>query len=66
MSQIESASSRIPLGIVVVCGIMFSLILTLFVIPAMYSYISGKRRTNDENEGDTQVATNTPPQNDQH
>jgi Cu/Ag efflux pump CusA len=27
----------------VVGGIVFSLILTLFVIPAVYTYISGKR-----------------------
>jgi HAE1 family hydrophobic/amphiphilic exporter-1/multidrug efflux pump len=39
-----SSTSRIPLGIVVVCGIMFSLILTLFVIPAVYTYISGKHK----------------------
>jgi len=37
-----SSTSRIPLGIVIVGGIMFSLILTLFVIPAVYTYISGK------------------------
>jgi HAE1 family hydrophobic/amphiphilic exporter-1/multidrug efflux pump len=39
-----SSTSRIPLGIVVVCGIMFSLVLTLFVIPAVYTYISGKHK----------------------
>ena len=39
-----SATSRVPLGIVVVGGILFSLILTLFVIPAMYSYISSKHK----------------------
>jgi len=39
-----ASTSRIPLGIVVVGGIMFSLILTLFVIPAVYSYISGKHK----------------------
>lgn len=37
-----SASSRIPLGIVIVGGIIFSLILTLFVIPAVYIFISSK------------------------
>ena len=37
-----SSTSRIPLGIVVVGGLLFSLILTLFVIPAIYSYLSGK------------------------
>ena len=36
-----SASSRVPLGIVVVGGILFSLVLTLFIIPAIYSYLSG-------------------------
>jgi len=34
------AQSRIPLGIVIIGGIMFSLILTLFVIPAMYAMMS--------------------------
>jgi len=37
------AQSRIPLGIVIIGGIMFSLVLTLFVIPAMYSYLSRKQ-----------------------
>ncbi len=40
-----ASTSRIPLGIVVVGGILFSLILTLFVIPAVYTYISGKHKT---------------------
>jgi len=35
-----ASSSRIPLGLVIVCGVIFSLILTLFVIPAVYSYFS--------------------------
>ncbi|GAB3255043.1 efflux RND transporter permease subunit [Larkinella harenae] len=35
-----AAKSRIPLGVVIVGGIMFSLVLTLFVIPAMYSFMS--------------------------
>ncbi|MBV9961119.1 MAG: efflux RND transporter permease subunit [Parafilimonas sp.] len=39
-----SSTSRIPLGIVVVGGILFSLVLTLFVIPAMYSFISSKHK----------------------
>ena len=37
------ATSRIPLGIVIIGGLLFSLVLTLFVIPAMYSFISRKR-----------------------
>ncbi len=39
-----AATSRIPLGIVVVGGIMFALILTLFVIPAVYTFVSGKHK----------------------
>jgi len=38
-----ASSSRQPLGIVIVGGVLFSLVLTLFVIPAMYSYLSRKR-----------------------
>jgi multidrug efflux pump len=40
----DAATSRQPLGIVIVGGIMFSLILTLFVIPAMYTYLSRQRK----------------------
>jgi hydrophobe/amphiphile efflux-1 (HAE1) family protein len=39
-----ASTSRQPLGIVIVGGILFSLILTLFVIPAMYSYLSRERK----------------------
>ena len=39
-----ASTSRIPLGIVVVGGIIFSLVLTLFVIPAVYTYLSGKHK----------------------
>jgi HAE1 family hydrophobic/amphiphilic exporter-1/multidrug efflux pump len=39
-----ASTSRIPLGIVVVGGLLFALILTLFVIPAMYTFISSKHK----------------------
>lgn len=39
-----ASTSRKPLGIVIVGGILFSLILTLFVIPAVYSYLSRARK----------------------
>ncbi len=42
-----AATSRIPLGIVIVGGVMFSLILTLFVIPAIYSYLSTKKKRSE-------------------
>jgi len=37
------AQSRVPLGIVVVGGLLFALILTLVVIPVMYLMISSKK-----------------------
>jgi len=40
----DASTSRIPLGVVIVGGVMFSLILTLFVIPAMYSFLSTKKK----------------------
>ncbi|MBS1620240.1 MAG: efflux RND transporter permease subunit [Bacteroidetes bacterium] len=43
----DAATSRIPLGIVIVGGIMFSLVLTLFVIPAMYSFLSLSKKKNE-------------------
>jgi HAE1 family hydrophobic/amphiphilic exporter-1/multidrug efflux pump len=39
-----ASTSRVPLGIVVVGGVMFSLVLTLFVIPAVYTYISSEHK----------------------
>jgi HAE1 family hydrophobic/amphiphilic exporter-1/multidrug efflux pump len=47
-----AATSRMPLGIVIVGGILFSLLLTLFVIPAIYTYISGKHDTKSINISD--------------
>ena len=40
----DASTSRRPLGIVIVGGILFSLVLTLFVIPAMYSFLSTKKQ----------------------
>jgi hydrophobe/amphiphile efflux-1 (HAE1) family protein len=48
MSLGSAATSRVPLGIVVVGGILFSLILTLFVIPSVYIFISSKHKKTDE------------------
>lgn len=52
----DASTSRIPLGIVVVGGIMFSLILTLFVVPAMYSFMSSKKKKNALEEMDEAAA----------
>jgi len=45
-----ASTSRQPLGIVIVGGIMFSLVLTLFVIPAMYTFLSRQRKHVDFGE----------------
>lgn len=39
------AKSRMGMGIVVIGGLMLSLILTLYVIPAMYTYMSRTKKT---------------------
>jgi multidrug efflux pump subunit AcrB len=44
----DASTSRIPLGIVIVGGIIFSLLLTLYVIPAMYGMLSFKKKVNEE------------------
>lgn len=46
----DAATSRVSLGIVIIGGLMFSGILTLFVIPAVYSYLS---RVRHNGESDT-------------
>jgi multidrug efflux pump subunit AcrB len=42
-----AATSRIPLGVVIVGGLIFSLILTLLVIPVMYSYMSSNKKRSE-------------------
>ena len=44
----DASTSRIPLGVVIVGGIMFSLILTLFIVPAIYSFLSRKKQVLNE------------------
>jgi multidrug efflux pump subunit AcrB len=45
-----AAKSRIPMGIAIIGGLMFSLILTLYIVPALYTLISGKISFVDEAE----------------
>jgi HAE1 family hydrophobic/amphiphilic exporter-1/multidrug efflux pump len=44
----SAGKSRIPLGIVIVGGMLFALVLTLFVVPALYSFISRKKKVHYE------------------
>jgi multidrug efflux pump subunit AcrB len=39
-----ASKSRSPIGIVIIGGLLFSLVLTLFVIPALYTYLSKERK----------------------
>jgi HAE1 family hydrophobic/amphiphilic exporter-1/multidrug efflux pump len=43
-----AAKSRVPMGITIIGGLLFSLVLTLYVIPALYSLISGKKRVEED------------------
>ena len=44
----SAGKSRIPLGVVIIGGLLFSLVLTLFVVPSLYAYISRKKSTSHE------------------
>jgi multidrug efflux pump len=41
----EASTSRVPMGISIVGGLAFSLILTLYVIPGLYVYVTSKKRS---------------------
>jgi len=47
----EGAQSRVAMGIAVVGGMIFASFLTLFVVPAIYTYVSSEtKKKTDENE----------------
>jgi multidrug efflux pump len=35
-----ASKSRVPMGVAIVGGLLFALVLTLFVVPALYSYMA--------------------------
>ena len=43
----SAGTSRVSLGIVIIGGLLFSLILTLYVVPALYSYMSSKKKVSN-------------------
>jgi multidrug efflux pump len=49
------AKSRVSLGIVIMGGMMFSLILTLYVIPMMYVLLASKTRRDPDTEPETET-----------
>lgn len=55
------AKSRVSLGIVIIGGMLFSLVLTLYVIPTMYVLIASKtRRDPDEEPSEEKPKKRTP------
>jgi multidrug efflux pump len=40
----DAATSRIPMGLAIIGGLTFSLVLTLYIIPGVYVYITSKQR----------------------
>ncbi|AMJ64894.1 efflux RND transporter permease subunit [Hymenobacter sp. PAMC 26628] len=56
MSLGAASTSRKPLGTVIVGGILFSLVLTLLVIPAIYTFIAKEPKPAAEGENEAVVA----------
>lgn len=38
----DSSSSRVPMGLTIIGGLILSLVLTLYIIPSLYTYIASK------------------------
>ncbi len=53
LSQGTGAEVQRPLATVVIGGLISSTLLTLFVLPALYAWIEGRRKIMDENHGDS-------------
>jgi multidrug efflux pump len=39
----DASTSRIPMGITIIGGLTFALVLTLYVIPGLYIYLTSKK-----------------------
>lgn len=49
----SASKSRVPLGIVIVGGLLFSLILTLYVVPVIYTYLTRRKDVEPGNQEPT-------------
>jgi multidrug efflux pump len=52
-----AAKSRVSMGIVIIGGLLFSLVLTLYVIPALYTHLSGAKKSKHVHESVAAVKT---------
>jgi multidrug efflux pump len=54
----EGANGRIAMGVAVIGGMLVSTMLTMFIVPAMYMYISTNRQKRNHNNNEIQKADN--------
>ena len=55
----SAAKSRVPLGIVIVGGLLFSLVLTLYIVPVIYTYLTRRKDTQPDEQ---QASVTTEPE----
>lgn len=55
----SAGKSRVSLGIVIIGGMLFALVLTLFVVPALYSYLSSKKKVSEFEKAIAEDESNT-------
>ncbi len=48
----SASTSRIPMGVAIIGGLLFSLLLTLYVIPAIFTFFNWTRRPDPESTSD--------------
>ncbi|GAB4023908.1 efflux RND transporter permease subunit [Spirosoma koreense] len=53
----SASKSRVPLGIVIVGGLLFSLILTLYVVPVIYTYMTRRKDVEQPHQPEIKPAT---------
>ncbi len=55
-----TSNSRVPMGVVIIGGLLFSLILTLFIIPALYTFIASKKKSFVTEEDEPEISPEKP------
>lgn len=55
-----ASKSRVPMGVVIIGGLVFALVLTLYVVPALYSYMSRELGWKERKQGLVPINTDGP------